>query len=53
MKIFGLFYYFLGIIEEEDLFSNKINIDFNNKRKLIHLKKVLSVIQKNICIIFL
>lgn len=46
MKIFGLFYYFLGIIEEEDLFSNKINIDFNNKRKLIHLKKVLSVIQK-------
>ena len=33
MKIFGLFYYFLGIIEEEDLFSNKINIDFNNKRK--------------------
>ena len=48
MKIFSFILLFLGIMKE-DLFSNKINIDFNNKRKLIHLKKVLSVIQKIVC----
>lgn len=46
MKIFGLFYYFLGIIEEENLFINDIKIDYKHKKKLIHLKKVISIIQK-------
>ncbi len=46
MKIFGLFYYFLGIIEEKDMFTHKINVDHSNKKKILHLKKVLSIIQK-------
>lgn len=46
MKIFGLFYYFLGIIEENDMFTNKINVEHSNKKKILHLKKVLSIIQK-------
>ena len=46
MKLFGLFYYFLGIIEENDMFTNKINVEHVNKKKILQLKKILSVIQK-------
>ena len=46
MKLFGLFYYFLGLIEEKDLFNTKINISHNNKKKILQLKKILTLIQK-------
>lgn len=46
IKLFGLLYYFLGVVEEQNLFSNPVNIDFSNKRKILKLKKVLSVIHK-------
>ena len=46
MKIFALFYYFLGLIEEKDLFNTKINISHNNKKKILQLKKILTLIQK-------
>ena len=47
MKLFGLLYYFLGIVEEYNMFSNSINVNFSNKKKILKLKKVLSVIHKN------
>lgn len=45
MKVFGLFYYLLGLIEENNLFTNQANNDHGNKKRLLQLKKVLSVIQ--------
>lgn len=46
MKLFGLLYYFLGLIEENNLFSNPVNIDSSNKRKILQIKKVLSLIHQ-------
>lgn len=47
MKLFGLLYYFLGLIEENNLFTNPITITSSNKRKILKIKKVLSLIYKH------
>lgn len=46
LKFYGLFYYFLGIVKELNLFTNNLEFKSKDQKKLLQIKKVILFIQQ-------